>query len=219
MIRRISSTTGVGMAIWLAASSIPAIATAQVAEEDTPQEFVVCRGIHALCSFADHCELSEDGQSAACDCWVVEDDFIVVTDAILDPTAKSATQKECTSSQPCGTDQAPVCTKIEDGTYTVDGVTVWRVSAFSYTDFCRRWQPVDCDSGPWASCMAAACQQGDNPQRPALCTCPVDTSPFTGPSGSCEQPPGMVMSTVASDFDLSVLPGSQWAKEPCQHLP
>ena len=183
-----------------------------------PQPFVVCRGIHALCSFADHCPLSADGSRATCRCWDVSDDFIVVTAVIEDPEAREATQARCTLTRPCLRDEAPVCATIAAGQFKVHGVTAFRVSAFSYADFCRRWKPVSCPAGPWGSCMSAACVPNGRADRPLDCDCPVFTTIFTGPQGACDQPPGTVMSTIDVSVDVTTLPGYEFALEACRLL-
>jgi hypothetical protein len=189
------------------------------AQTSQPQPFVVCTGQHALCSFADHCQLSSDGKTANCDCWDVNDTYIVRTSAILDPNAKQATLAACTTAHPCNTDQAPVCQSIANNQFAVNGVTPARVSAFSYVDFCGKFKPVTCDSGPWASCMTAPCEPNrKDPNKPLTCTCPVANGPFLGLQGHCAQPTGTVMSTVPASFNFSLLPGSAFVLESCLAL-
>jgi hypothetical protein len=190
-----------------------------LAQTATPQQFVVCTGQHALCSFATHCELSADGTHASCNCWDVNDTFIVNTAAILDASAKQATLAACTDAHPCATNEAPVCTAIASHQFMVNGVSPARVSAFSYVDFCKRFNPVSCSAGPWASCMTAACDvTNKDPNKPLTCSCPVIKSPFIGVQGSCEQPRNTVMSTIPATFNFSALPGSAFVLEACQAL-
>jgi hypothetical protein len=195
------------------------ITPALLAQANAPQAFVVCTGQHALCSFATHCELSADGTHAKCDCWDVNDTYIIRTAAILDPDAKQATLAACTNAHPCATDQAPVCQRIANNQFVVDGVQPARVSAFSYTDFCGKFKPVSCDAGPWASCMTAPCEPNlKDPNKPLTCNCPVANGPFLGLQGYCAQPTGTVMSTIPANFNFSALPGSAFVTEACQLL-
>lgn len=194
------------------------MAEAQAAHENSPQEYIVCSGTQALCTFA-RCELSADKKSATCNCWVVNDDFIVVISSIQDPVAQKDTQDKCTASHPCAKDEAPICAKIANGTLVVDGVTAQYWSAFSYIDFCRLWNPVNCDEGYWADCMLAPCKQSDSSINRASCKCKVSYSPFKGPSGYCRLPQGMVLSTIDVNFDISDLPGGVFVQEALRPLP
>ena len=59
---------------------------------DTPQEFVVCTGWHALCSASTNCTMH--GDKADCDCLRVNETHIVETSEIQDTVVKNLTQFE-----------------------------------------------------------------------------------------------------------------------------
>ena len=75
-----------------------------------PQEAVECTGWHALCSLADDC--TSNGE---CNCWRVNENYMVGTSNIKNDQIKAATQRRCTNKNPCGVDEAPVCTAIQSG--------------------------------------------------------------------------------------------------------
>ncbi len=171
-------------------------------EPAVPQGTVVCTGWHALCSLATDCKVVSDTQ-ANCNCWKVKEQYIVVTADISDTAVREATLTVCTTARPCDVDESPVCKAIQDGSYTVGGVTYEWVSTFSYRGWCKNWDPVACDEGPWADCMTSPCTENPNPKdpdRPLICQCTIKTKPFIGSKGRCRTRKGTVMSTINQDL-------------------
>ena len=80
-----------------------------------PQLGVACTGWHALCSGVTDCQLSSEGVD--CDCWRVNEPYIVMTSEIQDVKVKRMTEIRCTNRHPCYVDEAPVCGAINDGRY------------------------------------------------------------------------------------------------------
>jgi len=121
---------------------------AQAAEKKThnsPQDFVVCTGWHALCSASSDCRVN--GDRAACDCLRVKESHVVETNSIQDTEVKRQTQIKCTGEHPCDVDQAPVCQAIKSGQYEVQGIKYDWVSTFSYRGWCTlvKVAPKACD--------------------------------------------------------------------------
>ena len=188
-----------------------------------PQGAIQCTGWHALCSLATDCRVI-DGV-AYCDCWKVNEPYVVITADIQDLQVKADTEKACTSVHPCEMDEAPVCKAIKDGTFTVDGIKYEWVSTYSYRGWCDNWNPVQCDAGPWADCMTYPCTENQNPtdpNRPLVCQCTVKHLPFVGSNGGCVTGEGEVMSTInqllwnfdQNQFTLS-MPGYEYVKGAC----
>lgn len=183
--------------VLLVASTVTITSTVR-AEDPTPQGSVVCTGWHALCSLATDCKMVSDTQ-ANCNCWKVNEQHVVVTADITDQDARTATLAACTSATPCDVDEAPVCGIIKSGDYTVNEVKYKWISTYSYRGWCKNWKPKACAAGPWADCMTYPCTESTNPKdpdRPLVCQCKVNTTPFVGSNGRCKTKKGRVMSTI-----------------------
>lgn len=203
---------------------------------DTPQDFVVCTGWHALCSASFDCRMN--GSSATCDCLRVDEPHIVETGAIQDPAARRQTLDACTNEHPCAVDRAPVCDAISHGTYAVDHVSYAWVSTYSYRGWCDLLtpSPVPCDpSAPgyagdrsWAVCDGAPCTvipTPSDPERPLSCQCRVENTPFVGPQGRCTGDHGGIISSFplsAWDFAHNTyrtpMPGYEFVQGACAPL-
>lgn len=178
---------------------------------NSPQDFVVCTGWHALCSSSPDCRMN--GGTADCDCLRVNETHIVQTSSIRDPLAKHLTDAKCTKAHPCNVDEAPVCQIIKSGQYTVSDTSYRWVSTYSYRGWCRLIQANlrACDPGApdytgdryWAVCDAAPCteiQDPSDPEKPLRCRCPVVADiPFVGTNGTCTGDNGGIMSSMPAD--------------------
>ena len=224
-VRILVSVTAISL---LVALTMPRRAQAR-ATEDMPQINVECTGWHALCSMATGCEVS--GGYANCSCWRVTERHVVVVAFIKDDTfgwhVKEATQQQCTISHPCALDQAPVCKAIKSLLLS----DKW-VSDFSYRGWCENWKPVACN-GVWSDCMTSPCSDDHDPNdpRPLKCQCTlrgadVNDAPYVGSDGTCNNPPGTVISTIPQnswDFQRNMFsfpfPGNEYATtEACKQL-
>ncbi len=208
---------------------------------NTPQEFVVCNGWHALCSASYDCKMN--GDKADCDCLRVNESHIVETASIQDTAVQHLTQAQCTTRHPCDTDQAPVCKAITTGQYEVDNVTYDWVSTFSYRGWCSLLQvkPKACDPSAagytgdlyWAVCDGAPCTESQNPSdpdpnKPLSCQCRVENAwitPFLGTNGSCTGDNDGIMSSSPLwtwDFQNNryriPLPGMEYVQGACAAL-
>ena len=165
-----------------------------------PQAVVECLGEHALCNATTDCKIVS-GSQANCACFKVDEIHLVETSKILDLKAKRLTRARCTTAHPCKVDRAPICRVIRNGQYRVGAFTYPSVSTFSYRGWCETFKPVQCEgpkAGLWADCMAAPCTvDPSHPERPLNCQCQIKDSAFVGIAGSCESPPGQVMSTIS----------------------
>ena len=202
---------------------------------EVPQEFVVCTGWHALCANSTDCTIH--GDKAYCDCMRVNETHIVYTSEIQDAVVKNLTQAKCTNEHPCDVDQAPVCIAIKDGQYEVDGVKYDWVSTYSYRGWCSLLKNLTaCDQNAtgytgdryWAICDAAPCtenQNGSNPDKPLICQCRINDTPFVGMNGSCTGDNGGIMSSMplwAWDFRNNTypfpMPGYEYVQSACASL-
>src|SRR5208283_1771289 len=193
-----------------------------------PQGTVECTGWHALCSLATDCKVVSD-QQADCNCWRVNEQYIVVTADIKDEVVKAETLAACTSATPCNVDEAPVCLAIKNGTFTVEGIQYDWVSTYSYRGWCQKWKPVPCDAAPWADCMTSPCTENQdpiaNPNRPLICQCSVNTTAFVGTNGGCKTKKRTIMSTINQalwDFEnrkfTLPMPGYEYVQGACEHI-
>jgi hypothetical protein len=200
-----------------------------------PEDFVVCTGLHALCSSSPDCQMN--GDKASCDCARVNETHIIATNEIQDTHLKRLTLARCTQKHPCATDMAPVCKAIKNGQYEVDHVKYKYVSTYSYRGWCNILAKkfVKCDpqapgySGDqnWAICDAAPCTEKlnpRNPNKPLRCECRVKDEPFVG-LGSCTGKNGGIMSSFpvwAWDFEKQTypfaMPGYEFVKGACAPL-
>lgn len=201
-----------------------------LAEASIPQINVACTGWHALCDAADDCTVV--GDKANCACWRVKEQHIVVVSKITDTEVKGLTESVCTKGHPCDVDQAPVCSAIKSGQYTVDGVQYPWVSTYSYRGWCENFRPADCSgakTGQWADCMTSPCEEIPNPadpQRPLSCQCVVKQSDFVGINGTCNpRGPDKVQSTFENglwNFKANTYvvppPGYKYVREACATL-
>jgi hypothetical protein len=228
--------------IWIAMSCEP-ICLADTNEEidnsiyiDVPQDFVVCTGWHALCTDSPDCIMH--GDKADCDCMRVNEVHIVYTSEIQDTEVKNQTQANCTKEHPCDVDQAPVCSAVKDGQYEVDGVKYDWVSTYSYRGWCDLLMRnlTACDKSAigyrgdkyWAICDCAPCtenQNASNPNKPLICQCRVNDTPFVGMNGSCTGENGGIMSSMpiwAWDFLNNTytfpMPGYEYVQGACAPL-
>jgi hypothetical protein len=228
--------------IWIA-MSYGSICFADVGEKtdngtniDVPQEFVVCTGWHALCTASPYCIMH--GDKADCDCMRVNETHIVYTSEIQDTAVKNLTQAKCTNEHLCDVDQAPVCSAIKDGQYEVDGVKYDWVSTYSYRGWCGLLMQnlTACDQSAigytgdryWAICDAAPCtenQNASNPDKPLICECRINDTPFVGMNGSCTGDNGGIMSSMplwAWDFRNKTypfpMPGYEYVQGACAEL-
>jgi hypothetical protein len=203
---------------------------------DTPQEFVICYGWHALCSASFDCRIN--GDMADCDCLRVNETHIVETDAIQDTAVKRQTQDRCTDKRPCKIDEAPICKAIMDGQYEVDNVRYAWVSTFSYRGWCSilSMSPQACDQTKdgymgddyWAVCDGAPCTENSDPfdpERPLTCECRVEDGSFVGVNGSCTGDNGGIMSSSPLetwDFETNSyripVPGLEYVQGACAPL-
>lgn len=174
------------------------------------------------------------GDKADCDCMRVNETHIVETSAIQDAAIKRETLTKCTRDHPCGVDQAPVCTAIRDGQYRVDDVSYNWVSTYSYRGWCSILAKkfVPCDPGAkgysgdlhWAICDAAPCteiQNPSDPERPLVCECRAQNTPFVGLS-DCTGVNGGIFSSFpleAWDFQNNTypfqMPGYEYVQGAC----
>ncbi len=219
---------------WVAVSYGPACVA-----QDAPQQLVVCTGWHALCTASLDCKMNADKTKAACDCLRVNETHIVLTSEIQDPAVKSQTLAKCTNEHPCAVDQAPVCTAIQSGTYTVNNVKYPWVSTYSYRGWCsilegklKLCDPTAQDyKGDlyWAICDVAPCteiQDPSNPNKPLSCQCRVvKQTPFVGTNGSCTGDNGGIMSSMDAklwDFQNNTytfpMPGYEYVQGACARL-
>ena len=203
-----------------------------------PQDFVVCTGWHALCSASYDCKLN-GGTTADCDCLRVNENHIVQTSSIRDPSVKHLTDAKCTTRHPCKVDEAPVCQAIKSGQYKVDNTRYRWVSTYSYRGWCRLIQANlrACDPGApdysgdryWAVCDAAPCteiEDPSDPEKPLRCRCPVIADrPFVGTNGSCTGNNGGIMSSMPAegwDFENNTyafyMPGYEFVHGACSPL-
>lgn len=201
---------------------------------NTPQDFVVCTGWHALCTASPDCEMI--GNMANCDCLRVNESHIVETSEIQDTAVKGLTLATCTNEHPCDVDQAPVCKAIRDGQYQVDTVKYRWVSTYSYRGWCSLLErgleacnpQAEGYSGDsyWAICDAAPCTEMQNPSdpdRPLSCQCRVVADmPFVGTNGSCTGNNGGIMSSMPLsgwDFQKNTytfpMPGYEYVQGAC----
>ena len=203
---------------------------------ETPQDFVVCTGWHALCTASPDCKMN--GDTADCDCLRVNETHIVATSEIQDTAVKRLTLAECTNEHPCDIDQGPVCRAIQYGQYNVDDVKYKWVSTYSYRGWCSllSLKLTACDQKAkgytgdlyWAICDAAPCTENkhpSDPDRPLSCQCRVDTTPFVGMNGSCTGENGGIMSSMpvwAWDFRNNTypfpMPGYEYVQSACAPL-
>lgn len=203
---------------------------------DAPQEAVVCNGWHALCSDSPDCR--RVGDKARCDCMRVDETHIVETASIQDIAVKRLTQAKCTSKHPCDVDQAPVCDAIKSGRYKVENVRYDWVSTYSYRGWCSliKIKPAPCDQRApdyagdlyWAVCDGAPCVENahpSNPNKPLICACRVENTPFVGPNGSCTGQNGGIISSFplsAWDFEKNTytiaMPGYEFVGGACAPL-
>jgi len=201
----------------------------------TPEDFVVCTGWHALCSSSPDCKMN--GDKADCDCLRVNETHIVATGEIQDLKIKNMTLAKCTKQQPCRVDEAPVCRAIKDGQYNVNNVNYKWVSTYSYRGWCRILEHkfILCDQKApgytgdryWAICDAAPCTETpnpSNPEKPVSCQCRVEKTPFVG-LGSCTGANGGIMSSFphwAWDFQKNTypfpMPGYEFVNGACSLL-
>ncbi|MGZ3773327.1 MAG: hypothetical protein ACXVCY_06060 [Pseudobdellovibrionaceae bacterium] len=204
-------------------------------QKQTPEDFVVCTGWHALCSASLDCKMN--GDKADCDCLRVNENHVVATSEIQDLTVKRQTLLKCTTKHPCAIDKAPVCMAIKSGQYKVDNVKYKWVSTYSYRGWCHILEGkfVPCDqkapgySGDlyWAICDAAPCTENlspSNPEKPLRCQCRVMDTPFVG-LGSCRGASGGIMSSFplsAWDFQKNTypfsMPGYEYVQSACGAL-
>lgn len=201
---------------------------------DSPQAFVVCTGWHALCTESLDCRLN--GDMADCNCMRVNEAHIVATAEIQDPAVKHRTEVKCTDAHPCGTDQAPVCAAIRDGTYLEGVVRYDWVSTYSYRGWCTLMQQnlVACDptapdyhgDSHYAICDVAPCTENPSPadpRKPLICQCrAVKDEAFVGMNGSCTGVNGGIMSSMptwAWDFQNNTypfpMPGYEYVQGAC----
>lgn len=205
-------------------------------ERQTPQDFVVCTGWHALCSASTDCKMN--GDRADCDCLRVNETHMVETGEIQDTAVKRRTRAKCTNKHPCDVDEAPVCKVISSGQYEVDQVKYDWVSTYSYRGWCSLLSPapVPCDQGEedytgdeyWAVCDAAPCTENPNPSdpnKPLSCQCRVRSTPFVGPKGSCTGDNGGIISSFPLsgwDFENNTyrfpMPGYEYVQGACAPL-
>ena len=203
---------------------------------ETPQDFVVCTGWHALCTASPDCKMN--GDTADCDCLRVNETHIVATSEIQDTAVKRLTLAECTNEHPCEVDQAPVCKAIRYGQYKVDDVKYKWVSTYSYRGWCSllSLKLTACDQKAkgytgdlyWAICDAAPCTESQNPSdpdKPLTCQCRVRDTPFVGMNGSCTGDNGGIMSSMpvwAWDFRNNTypfpMPGYEYVEGACAAL-
>jgi hypothetical protein len=200
-----------------------------------PQPAVACTGWHALCSFTQDCK-TDDGVTADCDCWRVNETHIVLTSEIQDMAVKRSTQTRCTTRNECDVDEAPVCSALKSGQYKVDQVPHAWVSTFSYRGWCERIRPVACDTTDpeyvgdprYAICDVAPCTEVENPtdpDRPLSCQCRVVEGPFFGTEGTCTGEDGGLISAVdlqywdfeANRFSVPA-PGYEYVQGACDPL-
>lgn len=205
--------------------------------QNTPQEFVVCTGWHALCSASPDCRMN--GGTADCDCLRVNENHIVQTRSIQDAAVKRMTDVKCTTAHPCAVDEAPVCQSIKSGQYTVDNTQYRWVSTYSYRGWCGLIQAKlqSCDPGAagysgdryWAVCDAAPCTETENPSnpdKPLTCKCQVVANiPFVGTNGTCTGDNGGIMSSMPAqgwDFLRNTytfyMPGYEYVRGACAPL-
>lgn len=203
---------------------------------ETPQDFVVCTGWHALCTASPDCKMN--GATADCDCMRVNETHIVATAEIQDAAVKILTLAECTNERPCDVDQAPVCKAIRDGSFKVDGVEYKWISTYSYRGWCSLMavKPIPCDQKAkgytgdlyYAICDAAPCTEikhPSDPERPLSCQCRVANDPFAGMNGTCTGDNGGIMSSMpvwAWDFRNNTypfpMPGYEYVQGACAPL-
>ena len=199
-----------------------------------PQLGVACTGWHALCSGVTDCQLSSEGVD--CDCWRVNEPYIVMTSEIQDVKVKRMTEIRCTNRHPCDVDEAPVCGAINDGRYEVEGVNYLWVSTFSYRGWCGYYDPKACDPAAdgyvgdfyWAICDGAPCTETENPpdpDRPLRCQCRLEEGAFIGVKNSCTGENGGIISSVPLwvwDFENDTwqvpVPGYDFVKGACDSL-
>jgi hypothetical protein len=199
-----------------------------VVPQVVPQETVECTGWHALCSLADDC--SANGE---CDCWRVNENYVVATSNIKNDQIRATTQRRCTNKNPCGVDEAPVCTAIQSGQFTVAGVAYPWISTYSYRGWCENWDPVKCTdgnqgAGAWADCMTSPCwENSSGTDRPLTCACTINHGEFVGTNGSCVAGGGAgnMMSTIplhSWNFPLQTftfdMPGYEYVKGACSAI-
>ena len=200
---------------------------------DTPSEFVVCTGWHALCSASPDCRMIS-GDTAECDCMRVNETHIVMTSEIKDFVLRKATLARCTERRPCEVDEAPVCKALQERRYEVRDVRYDWVSTYSYRGWCGllSTKPVACDprvpgyvgDAYWAICDAAPCTENLNPldpDRPLRCQCPIRSDPFVG-LGRCSGSNGGIMSSMSmSGWDFVrntytfTMPGYEYVRGAC----
>jgi hypothetical protein len=205
---------------------------------DEPQGSVVCTGWHALCTASTDCKMNDDKTRAACDCLRVNETHIVLTGEIQDTAVKSLTLAKCTKEHPCDVDQAPVCSAIKSGQYTVDNVKYDWVSTYSYRGWCSLLgtklkachvnAPGYTGDPFWAICDVAPCtenQHPSNPDKPLSCQCRVEKTPFVGTNGSCTGDNGGIMSSMELgvwDFQNNTyrfpVPGYEYVQGACAPL-
>ena len=182
---------------------------------------VQCKGTHVLCSSA-ICTISpEDASKAVCSCWKRNDSHTVSIAEILNDTIKEATQQQCKNG--CAVNEAPICKAIgQQSTFAGRATAAGMVSTFSWAGRCdavRGHNQTACPASPWAACMTAPCWAEGGSVK---CECPLfnsswaDFGPATTKDGRhCQG----VVSTVPADFDMSIMPGSEYALEACAALP
>jgi hypothetical protein len=178
------------------------------------------------------------GDKADCDCMRVNETHIVYTSEIQDTMVKNLTQAKCTNEHPCDVDQAPVCSAIKDGQYEVDGVKYDWVSTYSYRGWCglQMRNLTVCDQSAigytgdryWVICDAAPCTENlnaSNPDKPLICQCRINNTPFVGMNGSCSGENGGIMSSMpiwAWDFQNNTypfaMPGYEYVQGACAPL-
>lgn len=206
---------------------------------DEPQPLVVCTGWHALCTASTDCKMNDDKTKASCNCLRVNETHIVLTSEIQDAEVKSQTLEKCTNEHPCAVDQAPVCTAIQSGQYTVDNVKYPWVSTYSYRGWCSilEGKLKLCDpTAPgytgdlyWAICDVEPCTEIKNPSdpnKPLSCQCRVETkTPFVGTNGTCTGDNGGIMSSMDAklwDFKNNTyafpMPGYEYVQGACAPL-
>jgi hypothetical protein len=206
MIRRIMMKAKTGIIYLMSMLALLACGSIVFAD-GVAQEAVECTGWHALCSLATDCKVKNG--TAYCNCWKVDEPYIVVTADIQDEDVKDKTRTQCTLNSPALWMRRLFVLQSKNGTFTVDNKRYKWVSTFSYRGWCEHWNPKACDKAPWADCMTYPCTENTDPKadpnRPLVCQCKVNTNqPFVGTNGKCKTKKTEVMSTINQalwDFD------------------
>merc|ERR1712192_114045 len=132
------------------------------------------------------------------------------------------TQSVCTTTSPCGIDEAPVCQAIANSDYTLDSEPVPVLSAYSWFEWCHRaWPPTDtwtdCDaSSTWAACMMAPCTAHSDGEF-ARCQCAVNQGAYLDNDAKrrCNYPPDTIKASVPAGFDFGFFDGKDHVFQAC----